>query len=275
MIRDRFRTVFRWLSWLTGNPIGQYLLDNAVIAGQFLQGIGGGANTANSGERAIFDRIAKNTDHAGRGQDSLCVFDVGANCGQFLNLALDCLRNRKVNVHCFEPGSRAFERLCKAAASRPGVFVNNCALGKVAGRLPLFYDAEGSDLSSLTRQNLAHRGIEMNRSEIVDVQTVDQYCLARNIRRIDLLKIDVEGHELEVLEGASELFRQSAVGLVTFEFGNASVDARVFMKDYFAFFQVHGMRIARITPSGYCHELVTYKESLEQFRVTNLICYKV
>jgi hypothetical protein len=30
---------------------------------------------------------------------------------------------------------------------------------------------------------------------MVEVQTVDQYCLAKGIRRIDLLKIDVEGHD--------------------------------------------------------------------------------
>ncbi|HEY9140895.1 MAG TPA: FkbM family methyltransferase [Bryobacteraceae bacterium] len=274
MVRDRLRTIFRWLARLTGNPVGQYLLDNAVIAGQFMQGIGAAVDPEISGERAIFDRIAKSSDRAGRGEAPLCLFDVGANCGQFLNLALDCLRSRKVDAHCFEPGLRAFELLCKAAANRSGVFVNNCALGKTAGRLPLFYDAEASVHASLTRRDLTHQGIDMNQSEIVEVQTVDQYCLSRKIRRIDLLKIDVEGHELDVLEGAGEMFRRSAVEFVTFEFGNANVDARVFMKDYFAFFQACGMRIARITPTGYCHELIKYKESLEQFRVTNLICYK-
>jgi len=274
MTRENLRSVFRGLSHLTANPIGQYLLDEAVIAGQFMQGIGGGVNPEVSGERAIFGRIAKSGDRAGRGGEPLCIFDVGANLGQFLNVALDSLRNRKVNVHCFEPGAKAYGLLCQAAANRRGVFLNNFALGKAAGRLPLFYDAEASDLASLTRQNLAHRGIEMNQSEMVEVQTVDQYCLSKDIRRIDLLKIDVEGHELDVLQGASEMFRQSAIEFVTFEFGNAGVDARVFMKDYFALFQTDGMRIARITPTGYFHELVKYKECLEQFRVTNLICYK-
>jgi FkbM family methyltransferase len=272
--RDSIRTLFRWLARLTANATGQYLLEEAVIAGQFMQGIGSGVNPEVSGERAILDRVAKSAERAGRGEEPLCIFDVGANLGQFLNIALDCLGNRKAGVHCFEPGLKAYGRLCEAAANRPGVVVNNFALGKAAGRLPLFYDAEASDLASLTKQNLAHRGIEMNQSEMVEVQTVDQYCQAREIRRIDLLKIDVEGHELDVIEGASEMFRRSAIEFVTFEFGNASVDARVFMKDYFAFFQAHGMRIARITPTGYCHELKKYKESLEQFRVTNLICYR-
>ncbi len=76
------------------------------------------------------------------------------------------------------------------------------------------------------------------------------------------------------LEGASGMFRKSAVEFVTAEFGNASSMSRVFMKDYFAFFQAHGMRIARITPTGYFHGLGKYKECLEQFRVTDLICYK-
>jgi len=41
MTRENLRSVFRGLSHLTANPIGQYLLDEAVIAGQFMQGIGG------------------------------------------------------------------------------------------------------------------------------------------------------------------------------------------------------------------------------------------
>ncbi len=75
----------------------------AVIAGQFMQGIGGGVNPEVSGERAIFARVAKSGDRAGRGEEPLCIFDVGANLGQFLNITLDCLRNRKVNVHCLSP----------------------------------------------------------------------------------------------------------------------------------------------------------------------------
>jgi FkbM family methyltransferase len=195
MTRETLRTIFRYLSRLTANPLCQYLLDEAVIAGQFMQGIGGGVNPEISGERAVFDRIMKSTGREGRGDVPLCVFDVGANVGQFLHMALDCLRNRKVEVHCFEPGVKAFGLLCDAVANRPGVFVNQFALGKAAGRMELFYDAEASDLASFTRQKLAHRGIEMNQSEMVEVQTVDQYCLAKGIRRIDLLKIDVEGHD--------------------------------------------------------------------------------
>jgi len=72
----------------------------------------------------------------------------------------------------------------------------------------------------------------------------------------------------------NDAFGAAAVELVMFEFGRTNIGTRTFMTDYFKFFRAHGMRIERVTPSGYCHELSDYKNSLEQFRCTNLICYK-
>jgi FkbM family methyltransferase len=55
----------------------------------------------------------------------------------------------------------------------------------------------------------------MERSEKVRIETIDGYCGERGIERIDLLKLDVEGHELDVLNGGVEMFRKSAIGMVT------------------------------------------------------------
>lgn len=263
--------LFRGIAHLTGNRFGQRLWENAVIAAQFLQGIGAGAEVLTSGEEAVFDRLRH---HARRLDRPLCIFDVGANRGQFLKLALDRLRDYPIHIHCFEPGSAAFALLSEAARKLENVTINNIALGRTAGQFQLFYDAEASVFASLTKRKLAHRGRHLRLSETVTVDTLDVYCGARDITGIDLLKIDVEGHELGVLQGGSGMFCHSAVEFVSFEFGDANVDTRTFLKDYFEFFSAHGMRISRITPSGYCHELAAYKESMEQFRVSNFLCYK-
>ena len=145
------------------------------------------------------------------------------------------------------------------------------ALGKEAGEITLFSNSAGSGLASLTKRRLDHINIAFDRSEKVRVTTVDRYCAERNIARINLLKLDVEGHELDVLTGATELFRKNAIDMVTFEFGGCNIDTRTYFQDYFYFFQANGMLISRITPSGYLAPIAGYKELHEQFRTTNFV----
>ena len=79
---------------------------------------------------------------------------------------------------------------------------------------------------------------------------------------------------LTFLQGGEKMFSQSAIDLVTFEFGGCNIDTRTYFQDFFYFFQDRKMRIARITPAGYLYELESYKEVFEQFRTTNFICYR-
>lgn len=129
------------------------------------------------------------------------MFDVGANKGQYLTLACTSLHGRKFTIHSFEPGRKTYEQLCRNAQQYRNAVLNNCGLAKNPGELELFYDAEGSELASLTKRKLDHFGLHMELSEKVKISTIDDYCSAHQINRIDLLKIDAEGHELDVPSG--------------------------------------------------------------------------
>jgi hypothetical protein len=115
----------------------------------------------------------------------------------------------------------------------------------------------------------------MGLSERVRIITLDSYCGEHQIEHIDLLKLDVEGHELDVLNGATHMFSKAAISMVQFEFGGCNIDTRTFLKDFFYFFSERGMRIARITPSGYLHEIDSYREVQEQFGTSNFLCYQL
>jgi len=87
-----------------------------------------------------------------------------------------------------------------------------------------------------------------------------------------LLKIDVEGHELDVLTGALEMLKNHRIRMVSFEFGGCNIDTRTFFQDYWKFFaQFHGFEFYRITPSGYLTRVWKYREIYEQFRTTNFL----
>jgi FkbM family methyltransferase len=230
-----------------------------------LQGIGAGGDVSTSGEREVLTLLRK------RAKPPFVVFDVGANEGQFLDVALISLRGVEATIHCFEPGRVTFAKLTHGREKERHVVLNNTAIGREVGAATLWCDRKGSGIASLTRRDLAHFGIAFNDSESVQVTTLDDYVAAAGVDRIDLLKLDIEGHELDALAGAQGLLERRAIGMVLFEFGGCNIDSRTYFRDFWRILTDSGMVFFRLTPSGYHSPITAYKEVLEQFRTTNFL----
>ena len=260
--------LLRLASALTANRFSQVCLLHSVRLADYLMGVGAGSRVNTSGEASVLRRIGTFKD-----RDELVIVDVGANTGQFLQMSVEALAGGRYQMHCFEPSKTAFSLLSRRAEGLRNVTLNNVGLGRDTGERLLFSDKLGSGLGSLTKRRLDHVGIEFSESETVFIETLDNYCAHRAIDHIDLLKLDVEGHELDVLAGGAEMLRKKAIRFVTFEFGGCNIDTRTFVQDFFYFFGRHDMRIARITPGGDWFELSDYREIYEQFRTTNFVAY--
>jgi FkbM family methyltransferase len=233
-------------------------------------GIGAGTSAGVSGEQVLVEQLTQRV----KAGTALTIFDVGANRGQFLSMLRAGLGGVQFCVHAFEPGQAAFEALSLAAGGLPEVTLNNLGLSSQAGEADLYADHPGSTLASLSKRSMDHLGIAYEHVEKIHLETLDAYCARQGVGQIDLLKLDVEGHELDVLQGGQEMFAGRRVGLVSFEFGGANLDARTCLRDFFNFFHQAGLRsIHRITPSGLLVPLGAYRESYEQYRTTNyLVC---
>ena len=259
----------RLLVLLTSNTRSQRFLERSLIVCLGLMGIGKGSSPESSGERALVNKLKKG---APMGQ-SLCIFDVGANRGRFLQMIEHGLQRVTLfHVYAFEPCQYTYQLLCKNAEGYSNVTLNNLGLGKQAGEFELFYDMPGSGLASLSRRRLDHFGIDFKYSERVRIDTIDEYCRLNSIQIIDLLKLDVEGHELDVLRGGQQMFSKGKIKMVSFEFGGCNIDARTYFQDLYYFFKENGMnKIFRITPSGFLMPIFDYKEIYEQFITTNFV----
>ncbi len=235
----------------------QWLLRKTVRWAQYGQGIGAAGRPDAKTDRAVLRKLKRS---------EAIIFDVGANHGDFVQLALGAAA-----IHAFEPSQTAYAELTRRFANRSEVHLNNLALGSERGERMLYYDAPGSELSSLYQRKVQHHGIDMSGSELVQVETLDQYCAAHSIDHIDLLKLDVEGHELEVLRGAEQMLARKQIAVVSFEFGGCNVDSRTFIRDFWEFFQMRQMHLARVTALGTFEPIARYDETLEQFRTTTFV----
>lgn len=254
---------------LRRSPPFRYRAAGWVYQIQLRLGIGSGGDPLDSGETIAFELLRQT---AAARSERPCLFDVGANDGGYSELALQAVGHLEPDIHCFEPSPVAFAAMTSRLSDRSGVHLNQFALGSVSESRSLFEDEPGSGLGSLTHRRLDHVGLTHAHSETVSVRTVDEYCAANGIATIDLLKIDVEGHELDVLKGAQRLFAERRVRLVAFEFGGCNVDTRTYFRDFWYFFQEAGARrLYRIMPGGRLFHILRYDEGLEAFRTTNFL----
>ncbi len=240
----------------------QWFLGKAVKLAQYGQGIG-----RVRADKAALQRLSRVTG-------PLILFDVGANSGKYTQLALSQLAGRQTFIHAFEPSAAAFEKLRRRFGERNGFALNNFALGSEPTQQVLYYDVAGSELSSLYPRKIAHHGIAFTGSEQVQVETLDRYCEFNRVFHIDLLKLDAEGHELQILRGAVQMFERAAIDMVSFEFGGCNIDSRTFVRDFFDFFTAYEMKLARVTGFGKLDKIKRYEESLEQFRTTCFVALR-
>lgn len=144
--------------------------------------------------------------------------DVGANDGQFLLPALRYFTPDKALVAEMLPD------LASRLASRvpENVRVYSCAVGSGRGRKPSLRSAfsPASSLLELLPQasQLYDRDLKQSHVGTVDIRTLDDLCMQAGLDSIDLLKIDVQGYELEVLRGARQVLKHTRQIIIEVEF---------------------------------------------------------
>jgi len=198
------------------------------------------------------------------------VFDIGANVGHWAALALTV--NPRINLHCFEPSRATYQQLL-ANHFPPNVVCNNLGLSSAPGEAKLLVFEEGSGINSLYRRQGLEDGFGLatqQLEETIRLETVDRYCKSQGLREVDFCKVDVEGHELEVFKGMSEMLEVKHIKVIQFEYGGCNIDAGVLLKDIFGFFQGFDYTFYKIFPKG-LRPVLRYDQRLENFQYQNWI----
>lgn len=163
------------------------------------------------------------------------VVDVGANDEAYGHEVF-----KDAKIYAFEPHPASFKRL--RLKSRGSVTPVWAAVGKRSGEATLWdfsnsaprkAEQPTSQLASLHKnviQDLYHQPAI---SYSVPLIALDDFAKAKKLSSIDLLKIDAEGHELEVLQGASQLITKGKIKVIQFEFNEMHAYSKVHMRDFY------------------------------------------
>ena len=141
------------------------------------------------------------------------IFDVGSHFGESYKLFKKIFPKSK--IYCFEPDPDSFQILKKKFPKIPNFY--NLAISNKVGKFN-FYKNSISHTNSLNKINLNSKDSVMlknrkknkhsefydsiNRKISVPTVTIDFFLKEKNLKKIDLLKIDVQGAEEKVLLGA-------------------------------------------------------------------------
>ena len=153
------------------------------------------------------------------------IFDIGASMGcmtlQFARAASNG------HAFAFEPADFAYKKLLKNIDLNPGLKpritpVKRFASEKTMAAPHLFAIASWRTDCLNSKGHPVHGGVQRNTSLASSV-TLDDFCRENEIKKVTLIKIDTEGHELSVIKGARQILTQYKP-VIIFEVGKYMLD---------------------------------------------------
>ena len=229
-----------------------------------LKGMNYGEHSIHSSGEAWFLREFNN--HLSN--QNLLFFDVGANIGLWTSEVVNYL-NSSSTVHCFEPFSLNYDILEQKFTQDSRIKLNNLGLSKENQDSEIYTVARDTGMTSLYQRKLEHFGYEMENTETVTLITLDDYCVKNKIDWIDYLKMDVEGHEYDVLKGSKNMLESKKIGIIQHEFGGCNIDSRTYFQDFWYLLNKN-YHIYRLLKNG-LKKIKQYEEEQERFLTSTFL----
>lgn len=164
------------------------------------------------------------------------IFDVGANVGQSLIEFARAFPTAR--IHCFEPIPASFELLQQCASDYPMAAAHSSALS--SARVEVAMRAHGTS----TGNRIMSQADAGARSHTITTVTGDEVARSLGIERIDILKIDTEGHDLDVVMGFDEMIGAKRIEFIQVECGFAPEnDRHIRFERFVEYFFPRGYRL--------------------------------
>lgn len=192
------------------------------------------------------------------GRDHLRIVEVGGNVGQWCEAFHDVFGHRVASYRAYEPmpgNTQQFRtrlkkyrtihaRLKERLTNSKTELIEAC-VGDNPGKVKIHYDEEVTPLASVAVPYMAwgNAVIDNKHQKLVPQVTLD----GEITRPVDLVKIDTEGYEWNVLQGATGIIDSGLVDNIYFEFGGHQGHLGQSFQQFFDFFTERGWQVFRQT----------------------------
>lgn len=192
------------------------------------------------------------------------VIDAGAHFGDWSDLVLKHTKN-KCFLYSFEPVPNFFKKLESKVDGNGNCY--NIALGKNEAETTMNYYYKESEGCSSLYDRVVLNTIPVQKINI-KVECLDNFCIKNNINHINFLKIDVEGCEWDLLQGADKLISDNKINFIQFEYGGTFPDANITLYQIYDYLTSRGYEIFRIASDGLVH-IPKWRNKLENNHLSN------
>jgi FkbM family methyltransferase len=197
------------------------------------------------------------------------IFDVGCNLGEWSSLALEIMPD--IKLFSFEPVPEAYIKLKELFKVHNNVHVFNVGLSNNNGSSNFYYYCDTMaqwGLSGFYYREVLHGDLAEPLVIKIDHQTIDDFCAEHNIQEIKFLKIDTEGSEWNILNGAHRMLRNHAIKAVQFEYGGCYIDAKTTLEQVIRFLTENDYVVFRVFNKGLIH-INQWTRDLENYDLSN------
>jgi len=142
------------------------------------------------------------------------IFDVGSNIGTYATWIARWAKPKNGKVYCFEPQRQVFQILCgnMAINNIDNVYAFNIGLGKENKFIDLpdiDYLKPNSSFGAFSLDGVnRHRYSNIDQLQRIKIETIDNFVNDWNIEKIDFIKIDAEGLDIDVIEGGKNVINR-------------------------------------------------------------------
>lgn len=137
------------------------------------------------------------------------IIDIGSNKGQFILLIEKIYPNK--NIYSFEPIKEMINKQKKFFAYKNNIIFHNVALGSSTTLKEFLITArmDSSSFLKIVSDKNKSKNYDIVENRNIQINTLDDLLVNEKISHPVLIKIDVQGYELEVLRGANNLLKKT------------------------------------------------------------------
>jgi len=231
----------------------EWLYNFSKKYGAFYQGDGNADRVTNGGWRWLEEFI--------KTKKPKIIFDVGGYDALYSLKILEI--DPLVELHVFEPNPHSFKEKLMPALSNFGsnVHLINKGMSDVSGVATLYTHPDRGAVDSLHRV----KGGKYNHVDKVEVElsTIDSYMSENGISKLDFLKIDTEGNDLNVIKGAEKMLKEGRIDTIQFEFSLHYTYSHTYFRDFTDYLSPFGYKVFKIMPKN-----IVFVENPEMERTT-------